>query len=238
VIAFLHTSTTNKAEVVLNLFVQACVKLGLPSRVRCDHGGENIDVALFMTLVRGVDRASVIAGKSVHNQRIERLWRDVATQVTSVFYRLFYAMEDEGILDISNDMDMFALHWVFLPQINACMESFRRAWNSHRMRTERYRSPEQLWVEGMLKNANSRHTAAVEIFAESPSLEIRLEDALQRFQLDVQQFSTVYGREVPQFVHSVDTLTLEQIKASVVNVTDYRQQYMAVKQVLQVHDSS
>ena len=63
VITFLATSTTNEAKVVLNLFCQACIKFGFPSRVRCDCGGENIDVALFMNLVRGADHSSVITSK-------------------------------------------------------------------------------------------------------------------------------------------------------------------------------
>ena len=36
---------------------------------------------------------------SVHNQRTERLWRDVFAGCISFFYNLFYALEDASLLD-------------------------------------------------------------------------------------------------------------------------------------------
>ena len=74
----------------------------IPSRVRCDKGTENIEVAKFMLLERGLDRGSVITGSSVHNQRIERLWRDLFRGVTYQYYKLFYGLEALGILDPFN----------------------------------------------------------------------------------------------------------------------------------------
>ncbi len=65
-------SSNNKATTVLSLFVEATRRYGLPNRIRTDKGGENVDVAMYMLQNRGCGRSSAIAGRSVHNQRIER----------------------------------------------------------------------------------------------------------------------------------------------------------------------
>ena len=77
-ITFLQCSTNNKAETGVSLFEQALEIHGLPSRVRTDKGGENTLIWRKMVIkLRGEGRGSSIAASSVHNQRIERLCRDV-----------------------------------------------------------------------------------------------------------------------------------------------------------------
>ena len=130
-VVYLQCADNNRSSTVYNAFLRASQVYGLPSRVRCDQGGENVLVAQHMLQHRGINRGSVIVGSSVHNQRVERLWRDMHRCVTVLYYRLFYFMESEGYLDPISEKDLFALHYVFLPRIQRSLATFRERWNNH-----------------------------------------------------------------------------------------------------------
>lgn len=75
--------------------------------------------------------------------------------VTQLYYRLFYHLEYEGLLDVLNEKHLYALHTVYLPQIAMSLSEFRDGWNNHSIRTEHGKTPNQLFIEGMLSMRHS-----------------------------------------------------------------------------------
>ena len=124
-----------------------------------------MEVAWFMLnhLLRGPNRGSHITGRSIHNQRIERLWRDVFLGCTYLFYHLFYCMENCGILDPANEVHLFALHYVYLPRIQRNLDLLITVGhNRGPLSTEHNASPEQLFIQGMLSVADCDHRTSIE----------------------------------------------------------------------------
>lgn len=148
-VTFLRCTDNNTAETVLQCFLSGVEKYGLPNRVRSDKGMENISVADYMLSNKG--DGSMLTGKSTHNQRIERLWRDVYDGVLVYFYNLFYHMEDHNILDPLNPIHLAVLHYVFCSEINRKLVFWSDAWARHRLRTVKS-TPLILWTSGQLQN--------------------------------------------------------------------------------------
>ena len=101
----------------------------------------------------GEGRSSFIAGPSARDQRIERLWRDVFRCVFHMFYYIFYALEDEQLIDIENTVDMLALR-LFLRRINQALNEFKELRSNHPWHTESNWTPNQVSLNGMLNPSN------------------------------------------------------------------------------------
>ena len=102
--------------------------------------------------------ATVITGSSTHNECRECLWRSVSSTFREIFQQLLECMEE---LDPLNNVDIFCLHWVYLPRINLCLQQFIESWNNHSLSSDHKQIPNQLFVQGILMQQNLSPTANV-----------------------------------------------------------------------------
>lgn len=169
-VVFLKASDNNQAATVRQLFVDATKDYGVPSRIRCDRGGENLGVVSVMEEANGPGRGSAIQGTSCHNQRIERLWLEVLKDVVESYKALFMAMEANaedggyGTLDPSDPTHIWALHYVFLPRLNKSLREFQCQKNKQKLSTERNQTPHQLFFQGMLERHSSTTKASTDFW--------------------------------------------------------------------------
>lgn len=198
----------------MNLFTRPAVSFGLPSRVRSDHGYENIFVAYLMNAVRGLQRGSHMTGKSVHNQRIERLWVDIFKDVVSYFYNLFYAMEDAGLINHDNPVHLYALQKVYLGVINERLSFYQKSWNSHNIRTENEKNPEQIWLNVMLTQYESGLTSVNKVFNPLPDLDERVHAAFADLGAETEIV------EVPEDETDFPTVNLDLTEQQIDSITE------------------
>lgn len=149
-IVFLNCSDNNRASTVLTAFTNAVRSHGLPERIRTDLGGENVDIWRYM-VEQHASMSAVITGSSTHNERIERLWRDVYRCVGVIYHDCFRQLEEENCLDPLNETDMYCLHFVFIPRINSTLTTFIESWNNHSLSTANNLTPNQLFIRGAIQ---------------------------------------------------------------------------------------
>lgn len=200
-IVYLACLDNNRASSVLYLFRSGTQNFGIPSRVRCDHGMENTGVARFMLYRRGLNRHSVITGRSVHNQRIERLWAELNRVVSFHYVNLFNFMEEHGVLDSLNELHLFCLHFIYLPRIQRAVREFRDQWNNHGLSTERGLTPLQLWQRGIVNNAGS-HNPSLNGICDVDS-ELIIDDSMP-----VAQLQTNNNVVVPSVISNINDTTM------------------------------
>ncbi|KAK4023615.1 hypothetical protein OUZ56_009015 [Daphnia magna] len=147
----MEAKTNNRASTALEVFLTAVSYYGCPSRVRTDHGGENIEVGRFMIEVRGPNRGSFLTGKSTRNTRIERMLVDVKKDATHPVKLLFQELQSSGLLDVGDETDIYCLQVVFIPLLQVILNEMMVAWNCHSMRTAKGTSPNKQFLQSLFK---------------------------------------------------------------------------------------
>ena len=71
-------------------------------------------------------------------------------KVLVLYYKLFYYLEEIQMLDPSDDISIFCLHYVFTPRINQSLNEWKKAWIHHPMSSMNGQTPNQLFVTGLL----------------------------------------------------------------------------------------
>ena len=119
-------------------------------------------------LTHSIIENPMLVGSSVHNVRIERLWRDTFHCALSVFHQVFHHLEECGKLDPLSEQDLFCLHFVYIPRISKALDMFKTGWNNHAITTENCKTPLQMFTRGTIAHGPQPPQSTIHSNSNSP----------------------------------------------------------------------
>jgi len=98
------------------------------------EGGKFILISLISRILK-------LCGSSIHNVRIERLWRDVRKDSLEAFRQVFIYLEELGLFRHGRSCPPY-MSIPCLPETHPkSLDRTRDAWNHHKLRTMRNKTP-------------------------------------------------------------------------------------------------
>lgn len=207
---YIKCSNNNRSETVLSSFDGALTLYDIiPKRVRSDYGTENALVWDKMIAASTDTSPAVLLGSSVHNQRVERFNGEINRNIRRKFASLFYSLENRGLLDVNDELDLLALQYVYIPRINDALCVLANSHNNHSISTERNATPYQLLARHGYKIPSHINQIDEKAKAEIFSNDDVLSDYYQNFLLesvpphtiDEDDGMTVY-EAVKEYIHT------------------------------------
>jgi hypothetical protein len=94
-------------------------------------------------------------------------------------------MEEQGNLDIDNDLHMWCLHYIYTPRIQRALDQFREAWNHHRLRSEGGSTPTKLFIAGVINQAGDGRTGIDCLVHNEPVEDVLSAEEREQYGVDV-----------------------------------------------------
>lgn len=134
------SATNNEPNVIGRYFTEAVRQLeGIPRLIRADRGTENVNVEKIKSVLRSLNNdnpaTAFLYGKSTSNQRIESWWSKFKAAGMNSWINEFKLMEENGVIDTSNEIDMQCIRFCFMPLLQAELNSIVKQWNTHHITT-------------------------------------------------------------------------------------------------------
>ena len=79
--------------------------------------------------------------------------------VSQFYYRLFHHVEQEGVLNPLDSIQLYSLHYVYLPRINRALQTFIAGWNKHTISKTGGNSPLTLYSRELVQLCKSNRVA-------------------------------------------------------------------------------
>ncbi|KAJ8685200.1 hypothetical protein QAD02_020993 [Eretmocerus hayati] len=144
-VIWLEVATTNNdPRVVAYYFLEGiCEHECVPIILRSDRGTENQLVEVIQRVLRNehadpdAQHYCFIKGKSVHNERIEKYWKQLRNSTLGFYIDLFRAMEETKVLDQSDIVQVELLRYCFGKTIQNDLRQSTKEWNEHRIRLQK-----------------------------------------------------------------------------------------------------